>query len=137
MSFCQGNFCSIVFHSRFYLFILFDFNFYPFSFPLFLSCLLQKREPPVGVETSGGGATQCQLLWELLLLLGVHHPGLAIPHEGLVVLDEVHSVMEFPATPTEVAEASSLPAEVRTLTEGTVGAESVLKIGINLNLKIT
>ena len=70
-----------------------------------------------------------------LLLLRVHHPGLAVPHERLMMLDVIHGVVELPAAAAEVTEARSLPAEVRALAESTIRAQSVLQIGINLDLK--
>ena len=74
------------------------------------------------------------MMKNLLLLLGVHHPGLAVPHERLVVLDVIHGVMKLPTASAEVTEARALPAEVRPLTESAVGAESIFQVRIDLHL---
>ena len=82
---------------------------------------------------------------------GPDHPG--VPHEGLVVPDELHGVVELPAVAAVVLETRQIPedkdrvslilinrrkwfspAEVRTLLQQTVAAQSILKVGINLHL---
>jgi len=60
------------------------------------------------------------------------HPG--VPHQRLVVSDELHGVLQLPAVAAVVLETRQVPAEVGTLLQETVAAQSILQVGINLNL---
>ena len=55
-----------------------------------------------------------------------------VAHERLVKRPRV-SMMDLPATVTEVVEANSLPAEVRALLDGTHAAQSILQLRVNLH----
>jgi len=57
-----------------------------------------------------------------------------VPHQWLVVPDELHGVLQLPAVAAVVFEAGQVPAEVRSLLQETVAAQSILKVRINLNL---
>jgi len=63
---------------------------------------------------------------------GSDHPG--VPHEGLVVSDELHGVVELPAVAAVVLEAGQVPAEVGALLQQTAGAQGVFQVRIHLNL---
>jgi len=58
----------------------------------------------------------------------------AVPHQRFVVSYQLHGVLQVPAVATEVLEARQVPAEVRTLLQQTIAAESILQVGVNLNL---
>lgn len=58
----------------------------------------------------------------------------AVPHQGLVVPDQLHGVLELPAVATEVFKARQVSAEVRTLLQETVAAKRVLQVWIHLDL---
>jgi len=51
-----------------------------------------------------------------------------------VVPDQLQGVLQLPAVATEVLEAGQVPAEVRTLLQQTVAAQSILQVGVNLHL---
>jgi len=57
-----------------------------------------------------------------------------VPHERFVVPDHLQGVLQLPAIATVVLETSQVPAEVGSLLEETVAAESILQIRVNLHL---
>jgi len=67
-----------------------------------------------------------------VVVQGPDHPG--VPHEGLVVPDELHGVVELPAVAAVVLEARQVPAEVGSLLQQTDGTEGVLQVRIHLDL---
>ena len=50
-----------------------------------------------------------------------------------MVADDLEGVLQLPAVAAVVLEAGEVPAEVRTLLEETVAAESILQVGVNLH----
>jgi len=63
---------------------------------------------------------------------GSGHPG--VPHQWLVVPDELQGVLELPAVTAVILETRQIPAEVRTLLQQAVAAQSILQVRINLHL---
>jgi len=47
--------------------------------------------------------------------------------------DDLEGMLQLPAVAAVVLEAGQVPAEVRTLLEETVAAESILQVGVNLH----
>lgn len=60
--------------------------------------------------------------------------GSVTPHERLVVADDFDAVLQFPAITAKVLEAAQISAEIRSLLQTADGAQSILQIGINLDL---
>jgi len=58
----------------------------------------------------------------------------AVPHQRLVMPDQLHGVLKLPAVTTEVLEAGQIPAEVRTLFEEANTAQRIFEVRVNLNL---
>jgi len=58
----------------------------------------------------------------------------AVAHQWLVVVEEVHGMLMLPASPAEVLEAVQVAAEVRALAETAGAAQSILQVGVDLNL---
>jgi len=68
----------------------------------------------------------------VVVVHGPGHPG--VPHQGLVMPDQLQGVHQLPAVAAEVLEAGQIPAEVRSLLQQTVAAQSILQVGVDLHL---
>ncbi len=61
--------------------------------------------------------------------------GSTVPHQRLVVAEQLNSVLDVPASAAEILEAVEVTAKVWALTEPTRTAKSILEVRVHLDLK--
>jgi len=57
-----------------------------------------------------------------------------IPHKRFMVSYHLQGMLKLPAVATVILEAGQIPAEIWSLLQEAVAAESIFKVGVNLNL---
>jgi len=78
--------------------------------------------------------------WVVRTVEGVQRPvhwspsAPVVPHERFVVSDHLQRVLELPAVAAVIFKARQIPAEVRSLLQEAITAESIFQVRVNLNL---